>query len=84
MTTGERMEIYFYELTAETPVCINCKHYYRHYLEDGRPLLYGHCRFPRLKPRKAYDTCGHFEQKTPPSTGTPGGQGTQTTTKRPF
>lgn len=63
MTLTERMRKYIWNLTEETPFCINCTHFYRHYLQSGKALDCGHCVFPRVKDRKAYDTCEHFQNK---------------------
>ena len=48
-------------------ICENCKHYRRHYVKDRTsdhllPIHYGHCVFPRCKPRDN-DTpaCKDFE-----------------------
>lgn len=41
----------------QSPICQDCKHFRRHYIKDRRnsskmlPLHYGHCTFPRCKPR---------------------------------
>lgn len=66
MTTNERRELFCHSLTANTPLCTNCKHFYQHFLWDGnrfRAANSGHCGFPRLKLRMAYDTCKHFREK---------------------
>lgn len=63
MTKSERCKQYFYNLTQDTPFCINCQHFYRHYQKNGRPLECGHCVYPRLKTRETYDTCPNFENK---------------------
>lgn len=49
----------------ETQVCVNCKHFFRHYTEDGWPFYMGHCVYPRLKNRLIYETCENFEKKAP-------------------
>lgn len=66
MNVHERLVIYCHNLTQETPFCINCKHFYQHYRKDGWPFNSGHCCFPRLKLRRDYDTCEHFENKHDP------------------
>lgn len=50
--------------------CANCRHFRLHYvrLQDNLPEKYmptavGHCVYPRLKDRRAYDRCGDFERK---------------------
>ena len=71
MTKRERMKLYYWDRTEEAALCINCRHFYRHYIlerEEGhigycRPIDCGHCSFPRLKERRAYDTCEHFQKK---------------------
>lgn len=69
MNIRERVHQYYWNLTPETPFCINCKHFHRHYVlgswHHGRytPIDCGHCVFPRMKERKAYDTCEHFKNK---------------------
>ena len=63
MNINERLEIYYYSLQADTPMCINCKHFYRHYTEYGRAMECGHCAYARVKWKKTYDTCENFERK---------------------
>ncbi len=63
MTKGERRNLYFSsDMTVDTPLCINCKHFYRHYLKCGYELIWGHCVYPRIKSRLAFDTCEHFQK----------------------
>ena len=50
--------------TSENNTCIDCGHYFRHYIRCGsrfRPIALGHCIYPRVKPRDC-DTpaCQHF------------------------
>lgn len=48
--------------------CGDCAHFRKHYIKQGccyRPLIYGHCVFPRLKPRKETDQCPHWIARTP-------------------
>ena len=51
--------------------CVNCKHFYQHYVigrHDGRytPTDCGHCTATqRVKSRKAYDHCERFEMRKP-------------------
>ncbi len=59
----ERMQIYLHNLTNETPFCINCKHFYRHYQDNLKPMNCGHCCYPRLKMRECYGTCEQFTNK---------------------
>lgn len=63
MTVNEHRKICYHSVTSETPLCVNCAHYYPHFSKDGYPLWCGHCATPRLKFRKAYDTCEYFEIK---------------------
>lgn len=67
MNTAERREIYYWAMTPDAPLCANCKYFYPHYLPDGayefRPANCGHCVHPRMKLRRAYDTCGYFERR---------------------
>ena len=54
----------------EVAICANCTHFHQHYVRDGTgyglyqyiPTPYGHCVFPRMKNRNAYDTCKHFKR----------------------
>lgn len=67
MTQRDRMETILQDPEAQVEICMNCKHFYRHYILTKRrymPAHYGHCVFPRVKSKKTYDTCGHFERKT--------------------
>lgn len=64
MKTRERMETYVHSFTPETPFCENCTHYSPHYTECGFKLNSGHCVYPRIKLKKAYDTCEHFQTKS--------------------
>ncbi len=61
MTTSERRSIFIHSLTPDTPMCVNCVHYYEHYSKDGYRFSMGHCCYPRLKPRRDYDTCEYFQ-----------------------
>jgi len=62
-TIRERMEAYIHFPRTAVPMCANCKHYYPHYSNIGRSFGCGHCCYPRMKPRKAYDLCKYFEAK---------------------
>ena len=48
-------------------VCGNCRHFRLHYIRRYRgcyaPLSYGHCVFPRSKPRNIHQTCPHWAEK---------------------
>ena len=49
------------------PSCRDCTYFYQHYIIDtnrATPVNCGHCRYPRLKHRKA-DTpaCGYFVRR---------------------
>lgn len=40
--------------TSDEPCCGNCRYFIRHYIHTDRryrPLAYGHCIHPNLKPR---------------------------------
>ena len=63
MKKVELMELYYWNRTEESALCINCRYFHRHYTEEGYPLDCGHCIEPRMKPRKAYDTCDKFDRK---------------------
>ena len=72
MTLNERRELYYWNLTPDAPLCINCKHFTRHYTKMEPPMCKvvrikqidcGHCFYPRAKPRNAYDTCKYFQNK---------------------
>ncbi len=62
-TIRERMEIYIHAPGVNAPMCVNCAHYYPHYRKDGYSYGCGHCCYPRMKPRKAYDLCKYFKNK---------------------
>lgn len=51
----------------ETEACVNCKHFYQHYIwaeSWGFTEIYtGHCAYPRVKNRNVNDCCEHFERK---------------------
>ena len=77
LTKREREQIYFrqkWKFSPEIPFCINCEHFYQHYIKAGppiftvsmQPLDCGHCSYPRMKHREAYDTCEYFENKNHP------------------
>lgn len=74
MTRREREKMYnrqCWRFPTDIPFCINCEHFYQHYVKGGPPVYTidmvpldcGHCAFPRTKERKAYDTCEHFKNK---------------------
>ena len=60
----------------ENERCGGCKYFIQHYIryDDGEyvPILEGHCKKPRLKPRKA-DTpaCQYWEKQPVSGTGKP-------------
>ncbi len=60
-TVRDRVEAYIHTPGAAMSMCANCAHYYPHYREDGWPLGCGHCSYPRMKQRRAYDLCEHWE-----------------------
>ena len=46
--------------------CINCTHFYQHYVKHGsycHPIHIGHCAYPRIKDRIVTDSCIHFSQR---------------------
>lgn len=47
--------------------CCNCKHFCQLYqFSKSRgyiPSTHGLCGYPRIKPRRIYDTCDKFERK---------------------
>jgi len=49
-------------------VCKNCKHFYPHYCMNpvGRLIEVGvgHCGYPRIKDKEAYDSCKYFERRS--------------------
>lgn len=50
--------------------CWNCIHFRQHYVRFGEGFLEagsGHCVFPRVKPRRCYDTCAHHVLKPMPT-----------------
>lgn len=68
MNVHERLNVFVHQMTPETPFCANCKNYYPHYIKEsynGRyePIFAGHCVYPRMKARRAYDTCEHFRNR---------------------
>lgn len=54
-------------IDEKTQVCANCTHFVQHFMYDpklGYTLMHmGHCVYPRMKERKAYDDCKHFENR---------------------
>lgn len=68
MNVHERRNVFVHQMTTETPFCVNCVYYYPHYIRESRsgrytPIYSGHCVHPRMKPRKAYDTCENFKNR---------------------
>lgn len=77
MTRSERAEFYnrnHWRMPKDVPFCINCEHFYQHYIKGGPPIFTismvpldcGHCAFPRMKERKAYDICDRFKNRYAP------------------
>lgn len=63
--SSERTVQVFLNVMEDYPICACCKHYYPHYTMDGNRVVEtqcGHCAYPRIKPRKAYDSCAYFER----------------------
>ncbi len=64
MTSKERFDLYIKNV-PDVPLCEYCKHFTPHYIAwfgDFKKLDRGHCVFPRIKNRDAYDTCQYFEK----------------------
>ncbi len=63
-----RKRIMVDEIGPETERCENCRHFCRHYVvvqpnpNVAVPTHCGHCVYPRVKNRKIYDVCQHFEK----------------------
>lgn len=56
-----------YGIEKDTECCLNCKHFVKHYtwwelMGELRTCHGGHCCYPRMKSRKVYDVCDHFEK----------------------
>lgn len=65
-------------ILSDEKVCANCKHFRCHYVKCNTNIMFldseyegrnkfiktehGHCCTPRMKNRKATDTCVHFEK----------------------
>lgn len=69
MGLRRRREMYYenrYFLPKDVPMCINCWHFFQHYVKTDSlhcaPIDWGHCSFPRLKYRKAFDLCRYFSK----------------------
>lgn len=64
----QRMHIYMDELTDDTPFCINCRYFVRHYVlqrrNTYRAINDGHCTHKRLKRCLSYDCCEYFCKTT--------------------
>jgi len=63
MTKRERMDAYLFDDAAE--MCRCCRYYHKHYIQNRErggftEVSYGHCTYPRLKQKRAYDTCDRF------------------------
>lgn len=50
-------------LRPETEACLNCRYFFRHYVRDGSETPWGHCVYPRLKVRSAFDRCDSFKPR---------------------
>lgn len=48
-------------------VCNSCKHFHPHYRKSSNGMFYqinaGHCAYPRMKSKEAYDSCKYFEKR---------------------
>ena len=53
---------------SDESVCANCAWFHQHYVLDGRnkgycvPISMGHCEYPRMKDRRANETCKYFRR----------------------
>lgn len=54
-------ELILLQMKPSTEACANCEHFVMHYRKDGYPLYGGHCVYPRVKDRKVFDVCEHFQ-----------------------
>ena len=68
MDTKERRFIFLHSLQRDTPFCVNCVYFVRHYIFSQsmryEPLQLGHCiHGKRPKNTRAYDECTHFSNK---------------------
>lgn len=64
--------MFFSDIPTNTECCKNCKYFVLHYVYAPKmantphgfsETWSGHCRHPRLKPRKIYDVCDKYEKK---------------------
>lgn len=68
MDTKERRSLFLHNLQKETPFCVNCEYFIRHYIFSRdlcfEPLHMGHCtQGKRTKNTRVYDECAHFSNK---------------------
>ena len=52
-------------ISKSEKLCVNCEHFHLHYVLSGGwcvPITMGHCDYPRMKERRAYDECPHFKK----------------------
>lgn len=61
--TREKIQYARWGIMLDTKACANCKHFYQHYTKCGDLFVSGHCCYPRMKPRKVWDTCERFQEK---------------------
>lgn len=57
-----------YLLMTTATSCVNCTHYYQHYIYVNHdkayiPINEGHCCYPRVKRRRPEDSCERFERR---------------------
>lgn len=68
MTPLERGRLWAFIRQEIVPSCATCKHFAQHYIYMEHFRRYdrmhqGHCKHWRIKPRKVYDLCDHYERK---------------------
>jgi hypothetical protein len=71
MTLRERRESYDWTKSITPEMCVNCRYFHQHYMLVN-PLLHrtsfvelpcGHCTYNRIRYKKVYDFCEHFESR---------------------
>ena len=69
--TKEDLKKAWYAGDKEAPLCVNCRYFHKHYIrypwkeKDSAPYVeidYGHCSYPRIKQKRQWDSCDHFEK----------------------
>lgn len=61
---------YLIQRAENESICANCKYYIEHYVKTPyspntmfTSIDEGHCTYPRLKNRKAWNSCGYWQGK---------------------